>query len=95
MLRLADEMGTFTVVDWATWLSFRAILSSTEVYVCGGDVLLNPCHAIIVAVREDYAPLRHYLQYILGEKGQKVIKQFEKNGSALFTPAAQTDFKEW
>lgn len=98
VLRLADEYGAFTIIDWATWLSFRATTKNTQVYVCGGKLLLNPCHAI--AVEKNVAVSAHvqkFLAYLTGARAGGVVKHYgeEKYGEPLFTPATQIDFDAW
>lgn len=97
-LQLADEKNAFTIVDWATWLSFRASTKNTQVYVVGGKLLLNPCHAIVVEKNATAKPhIMKFLNYLASERAQNVLKHFgeEKYGEPLFTPAAQMDFDAW
>ena len=52
--------------------------------------LKNPYHVIIVSPEKhphiDYALAKKYVEFIRGEEGQSIIKNFKVNGEALFLP---------
>jgi len=95
-VRLTDEFHAFSVTDVGTWLSFQSTTKNTEIYVCGGKILLNACHGIVPG-HELSPQVEDFLKYLVSDKAQKVIAHFgeDRFGVPLFTPAAQMDFAHW
>ncbi len=89
VLRIADEMQAYTLSDRGTYLAYKDKISLSVLFE--GDVLLhNPYHVILVN------PERHphvnnkaamqYLDYLIGEEGQKLIREYSIGGELLFYP---------
>ena len=92
-LQRADRQGLYTLTDRGTWLSQKAQLKNSRVWVQGGAELLNPCQALL---SNQASPLaRDFVDYLSSARAQQLIASFgvaRFNGAALFTPAAQADF---
>ncbi|MCX8171750.1 MAG: substrate-binding domain-containing protein [Candidatus Bathyarchaeota archaeon] len=92
VLRMANEMGAYTLTDRATWLSFKKELARLRVLVQGDAMLLNP-YAIILVNPEKH-PHRNYkgalalAKWILSEEGQNLIANFRREGEIMFYPMA-------
>ena len=92
-LLYSDQHSLYSVTDWGTWLSNKSDLKNSEIYVRGGEILLNPCFALIG--KNPSSETLIFLDYLKSERAQKLIAEFGKNsygGSALFTPASKADF---
>ncbi len=91
VLRMADELGAYTLSDRGTYLAFREKLGLRIVYE-GDPALANPYG--IIAVNPARYPDANYegamclIGYITGPRGQRIIKQFKKGGEQLFFPDA-------
>jgi len=90
-LQIADEKQAYTLVDRGTYCAFEDKI--TLVVLCEGDrKLFNPYGIIAVS------PAKHpYVKYVYAmaligwvtsPEGQKIIKEYEKNGKVLFHPSA-------
>ena len=90
-LTLANEKGAYTLVDRGTYIAYEdkvdlVILSE------GDERFFNPYGIIAVS------PAKHpYVKYVYAmaligwvtsPEGQKIIKEYEKNGKVLFHPSA-------
>lgn len=97
VLRMANEIGAYTLTDRATWLSFKKELLNLRVLVQGDLMLLNP-YAIILVNPEKH-PHRNYrgalilAKWVTSEEGQNLIANFKKEGETLFHPMAR-DFNK-
>jgi len=88
-----DESRLYTLTDWGTWLSNKASLKHSKIYVQGGDMLLNQCFALLG--KNPNQETLDFLTYLKSPRAQQLIALFGKNlygGFALFTPANQVDF---
>jgi ABC-type tungstate transport system permease subunit len=88
----ADKQGLYTLTDHGTFAMLRSQLQSTRLFVMGGDLLRNPCNALLSF--QAGAETRRFHQYLC-EDGQEVIAQFgsEVYGKVLYTPANVLDFE--
>lgn len=90
-LRQADE-GFYTLTDHGTFGMVSAELKSTVKYILGGDLLRNPCNALLgTKARKE---VQEFMEYVRSDHGQEVIARFgqELYGQPLFTRATQLDF---
>jgi len=91
-LKIADELGAYTLADRATYLSLSkdgAIQSA----ICfeGASDLLNQYGVIVVNSARQLEAARAFKDWILSPAGQATIETFgvEKYGEPLFFPNAQ------
>jgi len=82
----ADRQGLYTLTDHGTFAMLSKEMISTKLFSIGGDLLRNPCNALL-RCRAD-AETRRFLEY-LGKDGQQVVHHFGTNlyGRILYTPA--------
>jgi len=88
----ADQAGLYTLTDHGTFTMFGNKVDMTKLFVMGGDLLRNPCNALL-SCRAGFET-RRFLKY-LGEEGQDVIARFgtELYSKALYTPANVSDLE--
>lgn len=93
-LMMASELGAYTLVDSGTWYTF-ADKVNLKVVLEGDPVLFNPYG--VIAVNPEKYPKIHYnaamafINFITSDEGQKIIKEYKKNGQSLFVPDAKTN----
>lgn len=92
ILLMSDEMGAYTIVDRATWLSFKDKLNRLNVLVEGDPLLLNPYSLILVnpdvVLGVNYRGAITLAKFLISEEGQMLIGSFAKGGEQLFKPLA-------
>jgi ABC-type tungstate transport system permease subunit len=89
----SEKESLYTITDWGTWLSNKDKLRNLKIYVKGGEMLVNPCFALLGSDPSKEA--LDFLKYLKSPQAQQIIAEFGKGaheGFALFTPAAQMDF---
>jgi tungstate transport system substrate-binding protein len=91
-LMMASEMGAYTLVDSGTWYSFVDKVD-LKVVLQGDPILFNP-YGVIAVNPEKYSNLSKnaaaaFIDFITSEEGQKIIKDYKKNGQQLFVPDAK------
>jgi ABC-type tungstate transport system permease subunit len=70
----AAQLGLYTLTDRATYLHNRHSLSGLQLFVQGGEALLNPCHVLL---GRDPTPLaRQFLGFLLGPTGQQILSTY-------------------
>lgn len=87
---MAGEMNAYTLVDEATWLTWKSKTALTEM-LQGDKILFNPYG--VIEVNPAKYPTIHknaakaFSDFLTGAKGQAIIASFgkEKYGKALFT----------
>jgi len=89
-LNTATGMAAYTLTDRGTWISFNN-KGDQVVLVAGDDRLFNPYGVILVN------PARHprvragdgqtFIDWLIGEAGQRAIAGYRLNGEQLFFPA--------
>ena len=88
-LRLAGEKGAYLLADRATWLA-QGAASGLKLLFEGGDDLLNRYRVIVVHParhpRANYVEAMTFAGWITSPEGQGAIRDFRKNGRALFVP---------
>ena len=89
VLQIANEKLAHTLSDRGTYLAYRGKLQ-LDILHAGASELLNPYHVILVNperhphVKRDLA--KAYVDFIQGEKGQRLIANFKVGGEQLFYP---------
>lgn len=89
VLRIADDKNAYALTDRGTYLAFMDNISLTTAFE-NDAALFNPYHVIVVN------PDKHshtnvdlatkYVNFIRGELGQSIIRDFKVNGKILFHP---------
>ena len=89
VLKIADDKQAYTLTDRGTYLAFDGKIELTIVYE-GAAELLNPYHVILVNPEKHLhvqtALAQKYVDYIRGEEGQRIIREFRISGKQLFIP---------
>lgn len=91
VLRIADDKQGYALTDRGTQIAFSDKLA-LKVKFEGDAALFNPYHVMAVNpekgpyIRYDLA--RKYIDFVVGEKGQKIIAEYKKGGQQLFYPDA-------
>ncbi|MEM2320898.1 MAG: ABC transporter permease [Candidatus Bathyarchaeia archaeon] len=92
LLRVADEMGAYTIVDRATWLSHKDQMSRLTILVECDPPLYNPYSLILVNPKKNsnvnYKGALTLAVFLISRGGQKFIESFRRNGEVLFKPLA-------
>ncbi len=91
-LNIAAAMGAYTLVDRATWLSFRN--KGTMKIVAEGDPrLFNPYGVILVnPARHPHVKARAgrvFISWLTGPMGRRLIASFRLEGKQVFFPSPQ------
>ncbi len=91
-IRMAVEMGGYTLTDRATWIAFNA-KEDHRVLLSGQTELFNQYGVIAVS------PVKHphvnssgaqvFIDWLLSPHGQQLIAEFKVQGQQLFFPNAQ------
>jgi len=91
-LNITAGMDGYTLSDRGTWLAFKN--KRKLVILCeGANELLNPYG--VIAVNKNRFPhvkaqdSQIFIDWLVSDKGQKLIGDFKINGERLFTPNAQ------
>ena len=91
-LTMADELGAYTLVDRATFLSYKAKVDLVAL-VENGKTLFNPYGVIAVNPRK--YPKTHYdlamkfIDWLTSDEGQELIGSYKVRGVRLFVPDAK------
>ncbi len=91
-LNITAGMDGYTLSDRGTWLAFKN--KRKLVILCeGGDALLNP-YGVIAVNKNRFPHIKSqdsqiFIDWLVSDKGQKLIESFKINGERLFTPNAQ------
>jgi ABC-type tungstate transport system permease subunit/ABC-type tungstate transport system substrate-binding protein len=94
VLLLANEQSAYTLTDRGTYLAFKDKID-LDIHYQGGSVLHNPYH--VIAVNPERHPYvnndltEKYINFITGDKAQKIIKDHKIFGEQLFYPEAVTE----
>ncbi len=89
VLQIANDKLAYTLSDRGTYLANKDNIDLRPVYE-GDPELFNPYHVIIVNpekhphVKTKLA--QQYVDFIRGEAGQKIIREYKKSGEVLFKP---------
>lgn len=87
-LQMTDEKNGYTLTDEATYLSQKGNLAVLKE---GDASLLNPYGVIQVKSTSKAEEAEQFIQFLVGEEGQKLIGEFGKAdyGKGLFVPDAK------
>ena len=88
-IKIADDKQAYTLSDRGTYLAYK---DKIELLVLneGGVDLFNPYHIMIVNpdkhphVKTELA--EKYVAFIRGERGQRIIRDYQRSGEPLFIP---------
>ena len=89
VLIMANEMQAYTLSDRGTYLAYTDKIN-LQIAFENDRELYNPYHVILVnpekhpRIKIDLA--RAYSDYVTGEEGQRIIREFRVNGQQLFYP---------
>ena len=89
VIQIANDKQAYTLSDRGTYLAHKDKIALVPVFE-GDPELFNPYHVIIVNpekhpyVKAELA--QKYIDFIRGEMGQKIIREFKKSGEILFIP---------
>ena len=89
VIQIANDKQAYTLSDRGTYLAHKDKIALVPVFE-GDPELFNPYHVIIVNpekhpyVKAELA--QKYIDFICGEMGQKIIREFKKSGEILFIP---------
>ncbi|MEM4246528.1 MAG: substrate-binding domain-containing protein [Candidatus Bathyarchaeia archaeon] len=93
VIRMAEEKKAYTLTDRATWSTFQSQVRGLKPLVEGVPELANP-YSVILVNPQRY-PHRNYrfsvalVKFLISPEGQRLIGEFKKEGTALFTPVAR------
>jgi tungstate transport system substrate-binding protein len=91
VIKMADEMGAYTLTDRGTYIAFADKVDLQILYQ-GDEVLFNPYHIMAVNPERhrhvNYTLATQYIAFVTGEQGQAIIRDFKMQGQALFYPDA-------
>ena len=89
VLKIADDKQAYTLTDRGTYLAFVGKIELAIAYE-GAAELLNPYHVILVNPEKhphvQTALAQKYVDFIRGEQGQRIIREFRISGEQLFIP---------
>lgn len=92
LLRIADEVGAYTIVDRATWISYRDQMRRLTLLVECDPPLYNPYSIILVNPEKNpavnYEGALKLAAFLVSKEGQEVIENFRRDGEVLFKPLA-------
>ena len=89
VIQIANDKRAYTLSDRGTYLAHKDKIELVPVFERDPE-LFNPYHVIIVSsikhphVKTEAA--QKYVDFIRGEDGQKIIRDFKKGGETLFKP---------
>lgn len=88
-LKMADELGTYTLTDEATFLTSKNL--DLTVLVKGDSKLFNPYGVIKVNSTKKPKAADAFISFITSKEGQKMIGDFQKSkyGRSIFIPNAK------
>jgi len=89
VIQIANDKQAYTLSDRGTFLAHKDKISLVPVFE-GDPELFNPYHVIIVnPVKHPYVKIelaQKYINFIRGDTGQKIIREYKKSGEILFIP---------
>lgn len=94
VIQMAGELGAYTMSDRGTWLATMDKSPLTVVFE-GDETLFNP-YGIIAVSKKKYpdinkAAAQAFIDWMISEKGQKMIGEFKVSDKQLFTPNANAE----
>lgn len=89
VLRIADDKKAYTLTDRGTYTAYRKKINLDILYE-NDELLFNPYHVIIVNPNKHkhvkYEFAQKYSNFIRGEQGQEIIRNFRIENEILFYP---------
>jgi tungstate transport system substrate-binding protein len=86
-LRMADEVGGYTLTDEATFIAQKDL--DLKIAVQGDELLFNPYGVIKVNSTKKPKAADAFISFITSPEGQDVINNFQQDGKTLFVPSAK------
>lgn len=94
VLQIADDKQAYALTDRGTYIAYGDKID-LEIISEGDKALFNPYHIIAVNPQRHphvkYNLATDYIDFVTGEKGQKLIKDYRMQGKQLFYPDAMPD----
>lgn len=91
VIKMADEMGAYTLSDRGTQIAFDDRITLKVLYQ-GDPPLFNPYHIMAVNPGRhpyaNYGLAMQYIEFVTGEEGQSLIRDFRIKSQPLFYPDA-------
>lgn len=89
VLKIADDKLAYTLADRGTYLAYKDKMDLVIVFE-NVKALFNPYHVILVNPEKHpyvkYDLAKRYSDFIRGEEGQRIIREFKVGGEQLFHP---------
>lgn len=89
VLKITDDRQAYTLSDRGTYLAFKGKTDLVIVHQ-GAAELRNPYHVILINPEKhphiQTALAQKYVDFIRGEQGQRIIREFRISGEQLFIP---------
>ncbi len=89
VLRIANDKQGYTLTDRGTYLAYKNKINLNVLFE-GEDALFNPYHVIMInPAKHPHIKIelaRKYSEFIRGDEGQSLIRNFKINGETLFHP---------
>ena len=89
VLKITDDKQAYTLADRGTYLAFKGKID-LEIVHQGAVELRNPYHIILINPEKhphvQTTLAQKYVDYIRGEEGQRIIREFRISGEQLFIP---------
>lgn len=93
-LRMAGEMGGYTLVDRGTWVAMKESLNNLKIVLEGDPILFNQYGVMAVNPADhlhiDYEGAKKFINFLVSDEGQELIAGFKKHGEQLFVPNASS-----
>ena len=91
VIKMADEMGAYTLTDRGTQIAFEDKVVLKILYQ-GDPPMFNPYHIMAVNPEKhahvNYDLAMKYIAFVTGEEGQVLIRDFKIKSQSLFYPDA-------
>jgi tungstate transport system substrate-binding protein len=89
VLKIADEKQAYALADRGTQIAYAEKMN-LKVLFEGDEVLFNPYHVMAVNPAKGshikYDLAKKYINFVTGQEGQQIIKDFRLHGQQLFHP---------
>lgn len=94
VLQIADDKQAYTLTDRGTYIAYGDKID-LQIVSEGDKALYNPYHIIAVNPEKHshvkYDLATDYINFVTGEEGQRIIKDYRMQGQQLFYPDAMPD----
>lgn len=94
VLQIADDKQAYTLTDRGTYIAYGDKIN-LKIVSEGDKALYNPYHIIAVNPEKHshvkYDLATDYIDFVTGEEGQKIIRDYRMQGQQLFYPDAMPD----